>query len=118
MNPEKFEDSALYHYAIFSDSILATSVVINSTMVHTKELQKHVFNVVTDKLNFGRMTMWFLVNSPKESPVQVENIDDFKWLNSSYCSVPCQLKSARLQEYYFKVNHPSSLSGGSDNLKY
>ncbi|KAJ0113330.1 hypothetical protein Patl1_03182 [Pistacia atlantica] len=118
LNPEKFVDPSLYHYAIFSDNILATSVVINSTMLHTKELQKHVFHIVTDKLNFAAMKMWFLVNSPKEVTVQVENIDDFKWLNSSYCSVLRQLESERLQEYYFKANHPSSLSGGPDNLKY
>ncbi|KAE8698521.1 Detected protein of confused Function [Hibiscus syriacus] len=38
--------------------------------------------------------------------IQVENIDDFKWLNSSYCTVLRQLESARVKEYYFK-NHPS-----------
>ncbi|XP_043713645.1 probable galacturonosyltransferase 3 [Telopea speciosissima] len=118
VNKDKLEDSSLYHYAIFSDNVLATSVVVNSTVLHAKEPEKHVFHIVTDKLNFAAMKMWFLVNSPVDATVQVENIDDFKWLNSSYCSVLRQLESARIKEFYFKANHPSSLSAGSDNLKY
>ncbi|KAF5443711.1 hypothetical protein F2P56_036246 [Juglans regia] len=115
---EKLEDPSLYHYAIFSDNVLATSVVVNSTVLHAKEPEKHVFHIVTDKLNFAAMRMWFLVNPPPKATIQVENIDDFRWLNSSYCSVLRQLESARIKEYYFKANHPSSISAGADNLKY
>ncbi|XP_056853777.1 probable galacturonosyltransferase 3 isoform X2 [Raphanus sativus] len=114
----KFEDPSLYHYAIFSDNVLATSVVVNSTVLNAKEPEKHVFHIVTDKLNFAAMKMWFRVNAPTDATIQVENINDFKWLNSSYCSVLRQLESARLKEYYFKANHPSSISAGADNLKY
>ena len=42
-----------------------------------------------------------------KATIQVETIDDFKWLNSSYCSVLRQLESARTKEYYFEVNHPT-----------
>nr|XP_023913647.1 probable galacturonosyltransferase 3 isoform X1 [Quercus suber] len=118
LDKEKLEDPSLYHYAIFSDNVLATSVVVNSTVLHAKEPEKHVFHVVTDKLNFAAMRMWFLVNPPMKATIQVENIDDFKWLNSSYCSVLRQLESARTKEYYFKVNHPTTVSAGEDNLKY
>ncbi|GLT94025.1 hypothetical protein SLE2022_117880 [Rubroshorea leprosula] len=118
INKEKLEDPSLYHYAIFSDNVLATSVVVNSTVLHANEPEKHVFHIVTDKLNFAAMKRWFLVNAPEKAAVQVENIDGFKWLNSSYCSVLRQLESARVKEYYFKANHPSSLSIGSDHLKY
>ncbi|KFK30437.1 hypothetical protein AALP_AA7G260900 [Arabis alpina] len=117
-NRIKFEDPSLYHYAIFSDNVLATSVVVNSTVLNAKEPQKHVFHIVTDKLNFAAMKMWFRINAPADATIQVENINDFKWLNSSYCSVLRQLESARLKEYYFKANHPSSISAGADNLKY
>lgn len=117
-NKDKLEDTSRYHYAIFSDNVLATSVVVNSTVLHAKEPENHVFHIVTDKLNFAAMKMWFLVNPPAGATIQVENIDDFKWLNSSYCSVLRQLESSRIKEYYFKANHPSSLSLGSDNLKY
>ncbi|XP_030450322.2 probable galacturonosyltransferase 3 [Syzygium oleosum] len=118
LDKDKIEDPSLYHYAIFSDNVLATSVVVNSTMQHAQEPEKHVFHIVTDKLNFAAMKMWFLVNPPAKATVQVENIDEFTWLNSSYCSVLRQLESARVKEYYFKANHPSSLSAGTDNLKY
>lgn len=117
-NKEKLENPSLYHYAIFSDNVLATSVVVHSTILHAKEPEKHVFHIVTDKLNFAAMRMWFLVNPPAEATIQVQNIDDFKWLNSSYCSVLRQLESARIKEFYFKANHPSSLSAGNENLKY
>ncbi|PNX93403.1 putative galacturonosyltransferase 7-like protein, partial [Trifolium pratense] len=33
---EKFEDSSLHHYVIFSNNVLAASVVINSTVTHAK----------------------------------------------------------------------------------
>ncbi|CAN1763806.1 Probable galacturonosyltransferase 3 [Linum perenne] len=101
-NSEKLEKPSLHHYAIFSDNVLATSVVVNSTVLHAKEPEKHVFHVVTDKLNFAAMKMWFIVNPPAQATIEVQNIDDFKWLNSSYCSVLRQLES----------------STGSDNLKY
>lgn len=118
LTKDKLEDPSLYHYAIFSDNVLATSVVVNSTVSHAKEPEKHVFHIVTDRLNFASMKMWYLVNSPAGATVQVENIDSFKWLNSSYCSVLRQLESARVKEYYFNANHASSLADGSENLKY
>ncbi|VFQ63706.1 unnamed protein product [Cuscuta campestris] len=117
-NKEKLENPSLYHYAIFSDNVLATSVVVNSTVLHTKDPEMHVFHVVTDKLNFPAMKMWFLVNPPASATVQVENIDEFTWLNASYCPVLRQLESARMIEYYFKVHHSATLSSGTDNLKY
>ncbi|CAO2815752.1 unnamed protein product [Amaranthus hypochondriacus] len=116
---EKLEDPSLYHYAIFSDNVLATAVVVNSTIVHASDPEKHVFHIVTDKLNVAAMKMWFLDNSPLSAAVEVMNIDDFKWLNSSYCVVLRQLESSRMKEFYFKVNKPSiSGSTGSDQLKY
>ncbi|KAJ8572107.1 hypothetical protein K7X08_008618 [Anisodus acutangulus] len=117
-NKEKLEDPSLFHYAIFSDNVLATSVVVNSTILHAKEPEKHVFHIVTDKLNFPAMKMWFLVNPPGGATIHVENVDGFTWLNSSYCPVLRQLESARMIEYYFKAHQSNSLTSGTDNLKY
>lgn len=33
---EKLEDPKLYHYALFSDNVLAAAVVVNSTVLHAK----------------------------------------------------------------------------------
>ncbi|KAF6160337.1 hypothetical protein GIB67_019106 [Kingdonia uniflora] len=117
-NSENLENPMLYHYALFSDNVLAASVVVNSTITNAKEPEKHVFHLVTDKLNFGAMNMWFLLNSPGKATIHVENVDEFKWLNSSYCPVLRQLESAAMKEYYFKADHPTTLSAGSSNLKY
>ncbi|CAD6218415.1 unnamed protein product [Miscanthus lutarioriparius] len=115
---ENLENPNLYHYALFSDNVLAASVVVNSTIMNAKEPEKHVFHLVTDKLNFGAMNMWFLLNPPGKATIHVENVDEFKWLNSSYCPVLRQLESAAMKEYYFKADHPTTLSAGSSNLKY
>ncbi|KAF8108561.1 hypothetical protein N665_0108s0094 [Sinapis alba] len=112
---ENRENPNLYHYALFSDNVLAASVVVNSTIMNAKDPSKHVFHLVTDKLNFAAMNMWFLLNPPGKATIHVENVDGFKWLNSSYCPVLRQLESAAMKEYYFKADHPSS---GSSNLKY
>jgi alpha-1,4-galacturonosyltransferase len=114
----KLEDRSLYHYAIFSDNVLAASVVVRSTVSNANEPEKHVFHIVTDRLNFAAMKMWFISHPPRLGTVHVRNIDNFKWLNSSHCSVCRQLESARLKEYYFKAHDPSSLSDGNENLKY
>ncbi|XP_059634047.1 polygalacturonate 4-alpha-galacturonosyltransferase-like isoform X2 [Cornus florida] len=115
---ENLENPNLYHYALFSDNVLAASVVVNSTIMNAKEPEKHVFHLVTDKLNYGAMNMWFLSNPPGKATIHVENVDEFKWLNSSYCPVLRQLESAAMKEYYFKADHHTTLSAGSSNLKY
>uniref|UniRef100_A0A7C9AEK3 Hexosyltransferase n=1 Tax=Opuntia streptacantha TaxID=393608 RepID=A0A7C9AEK3_OPUST len=115
---ENLENPSLYHYALFSDNVLAASVVLNSAIMHAKEPEKHVFHLVTDKLNFGAMNMWFLLNPPGKATIHVENVDEFKWLNSSYCPVLRQLESAAMKAYYFKADHPTTLSSGTSNLKY
>ncbi|KAL2330420.1 hypothetical protein Fmac_018001 [Flemingia macrophylla] len=113
---ENLENPSLYHYALFSDNVLAASVVVNSTIVNAKNPSRHVFHLVTDKLNFGAMNMWFLLNPPGKATISVENVDEFKWLNSSYCPVLKQLESATMKEYYFKAGHPTTT--GASNLKY
>lgn len=35
-NQEKLDDPKLYHYALFSDNLLAAAVVVNSTVVNAK----------------------------------------------------------------------------------
>lgn len=72
---EKFFDSSLHHYVIFSNNVLAASVVINSTVTHAKESQNQVFHVLTDGENYYAMKLWFLRNNYKEAAVEVLNIE-------------------------------------------
>ncbi|XP_062194721.1 probable galacturonosyltransferase 4 [Phragmites australis] len=99
---DKLEDPKLYHYALFSDNVLAAAVVVNSTLVHAKKPENHIFHIVTDRLNYAAMKMWFLSNPLGEAAIQVQNIEDFTWLNSSYSPVLKQLESRFMIDYYFR----------------
>ncbi|VAI73703.1 unnamed protein product [Triticum turgidum subsp. durum] len=98
---DKLEDPKLHHYALFSDNVLAAAVVVNSTLIHAKKPADHVFHIVTDKLNYAAMRMWFLANPPVKAAIQVQKVDDFTWLNSSYSPVLKQLASQFMINYYF-----------------
>ncbi|KAJ8423951.1 hypothetical protein Cgig2_008819 [Carnegiea gigantea] len=75
---KEYADQDLYHYVVISDNTLASSVVINSTVMHAKESKKLVFHVLTDKQNYYAMKLWFLRNAFKEATVQVLNIEDYQ----------------------------------------
>lgn len=75
---------------------------------------KHVIHVVTDSLNYGAMRMWFLGNPPGAATIEVMNVDEFKWLNSSYCPILKQLEIESTKAYYFKTGRER----GNSNLKY
>ncbi|ONK79315.1 uncharacterized protein A4U43_C01F5120 [Asparagus officinalis] len=113
-NPEKLEDPKLHHYALFSDNVLAASVVVNSTVTHAKNPADHVFHVVTDRLNYAAMRMWFLANPPGAATIQVQNVEEFTWLNESYSPVLKQLGSQSMIDYYFRTHRANSDS----NLKF
>ncbi|PIN14096.1 Polygalacturonate 4-alpha-galacturonosyltransferase [Handroanthus impetiginosus] len=113
-NKDKLDDPKLYHYALFSDNILAAAVVVNSTITHAKDPSKHVFHVVTDRPNYAAMKMWFLANPPGKATIQVQNVEEFTWLNSSYSPVLRQLGSSSVIDYYFKDRPTESDS----NLKF
>ncbi|XP_024987567.1 probable galacturonosyltransferase 4 isoform X3 [Cynara cardunculus var. scolymus] len=113
-NQEKLEDPKLFHYALFSDNVLATAVVVNSTVSSAKDSSKHVFHIVTDRLNYAAMRMWFLANPPSKATIQVQNVEEFTWLNASYSPVLKQLASQNMIDYYFKTRRAEPDS----NLKF
>ncbi|KAF5760412.1 putative polygalacturonate 4-alpha-galacturonosyltransferase [Helianthus annuus] len=114
-NQENLDDPNLFHYALFSDNVLATAVVVNSTVTNANDPSKHVFHIVTDKLNYAAMRMWFLVNPPGKATIQVQNIDEFTWLNASYSPVLKRLASQKMIDYYYKT-HKAGEPGS--NLKF
>ncbi|KAG9150044.1 hypothetical protein Leryth_024829 [Lithospermum erythrorhizon] len=113
-NQERLEDSKLFHYAVFSDNVLATAAVVNSTISNAKDPSGHVFHIVTDRLNYAAMRMWFLANPPGDATIQVQNVEEFTWLNSSYSPVIKQLASPSMINYYFRTRRAESDS----NLKF
>ncbi|XP_038882889.1 probable galacturonosyltransferase 4 [Benincasa hispida] len=111
---EKLEDPDLYHYALFSDNVLAAAVVVNSTITHAEEPSKHVFHIITDRLNYAAMRMWFQANPPDKATIEIQNIEEFTWLNASYSPVLKQLGSSSMIDYYFRAHRASSDS----NMKF
>ncbi|XP_062148171.1 probable galacturonosyltransferase 6 isoform X2 [Alnus glutinosa] len=83
-NQQKLQDTELYHYAVFSDNVLACAVVVNSTISTAMDSERIVFHVVTDSLNLPAISMWFLLNPPGKATIQIQSIDNFEWLSTKY----------------------------------
>ncbi|KAJ1417533.1 Nucleotide-diphospho-sugar transferase [Sesbania bispinosa] len=101
-NENKIHSPELYHYAVFSDNVLACGVVVNSTISTAKEQEKLVFHIVTHSLNLPAISMWFLINPPGKATVHIHSIDNLEWLskyntfsknNSSYPRYISELNS-------------------------
>ncbi|XP_052173452.1 probable galacturonosyltransferase 7 isoform X2 [Diospyros lotus] len=74
---DKYNNPALHHYVIFSNNVLASSAVINSTVMHSKESGNQVFHVLTDQQNYFAMKLWFYENTYKDATIHVLNVEDF-----------------------------------------
>lgn len=104
----EFEDPSLYHYAIFSDNVIAVSVVVNSAVKNADEPWKHVFHIVTDKMNLAAMKVWFKMRPIENGAfVEIKAVEEFTFLNSTYVPVLRQIESANLQKIYLENNTKS-----------
>ncbi|XP_074575720.1 putative galacturonosyltransferase 6 [Curcuma longa] len=103
-NSHNFDKPDLYHYAIFSDNVLACSVVVKSTVNSSLEPEKIVFHVVTDSFNFPAMLMWFLLNPPGKATIQIQSLDDFVFLPTGFNSMFMQSAKAD-PRYTSPLNH-------------
>ncbi|XWS31484.1 hypothetical protein CRYUN_Cryun23aG0080400 [Craigia yunnanensis] len=103
-NQQKLNDPDLYHYAVFSDNILACAVVVNSTISSAKEPEKIVFHLVTDSLNLPAISMWFLLNPPGKATIHIQSIENFDWLSTKYNSTLKEQKSYD-PRYTSALNH-------------
>ncbi|CAN0916247.1 Probable galacturonosyltransferase 9 [Linum grandiflorum] len=113
-----FEDPSLYHYALFSDNVIAVSVVVRSVVNNTEEPWKHVFHVVTDRMNLAAMKVWFRMR-PVEggAHVEIKSVEDFSFLNPSYVPVLKQLESSYVKNYYHK-NQAENATGDASSIKF
>ncbi|KAL3596972.1 hypothetical protein D5086_008609 [Populus alba] len=115
---EEFEDPSLYHYAIFSDNVIAVSVVIRSVVKNAEEPWKHVFHVVTDRMNVAAMKVWFRMRPVEGGAfVGIKAVEEYKFLNSSYVPVLRQLENANMQKFYFE-NQAENATKDSTNMKF
>ncbi|XP_070021169.1 probable galacturonosyltransferase 7 isoform X1 [Nicotiana sylvestris] len=105
---ERHLNPDLHHFVIFSNNVLASSAVINSTVMHAKESESQVFHVVTDRQNYFAMKLWFSRNKYMEATVEVLNIEDVKLDNnkastSIHLSLPDEYRVS-----FHKVDKPST----------
>lgn len=115
---EKLTDNQLYHFCVFSDNILAVTAVINSTTINSQRPDLIVFHLVTDEVNFLPMRAWFLMNDFRGAAIEVQKVEDFTWLNSSYVPVLKQLQDSQTQNFYFSGTGDSRTPIKFRNPKY
>jgi alpha-1,4-galacturonosyltransferase len=60
-----------------------------------------VFHIVTDGVNYGTMQAWFLSNDFKGATIEVQNVEEFHWLNESYSPIVKQLLNSESRAFYF-----------------
>lgn len=114
----EYEDPSLYHYAIFSDNVIAVSVVVNSAVKNALEPSKHVFHIVTDRMNLAAMRVWFKMRpTAGGAHVELRAVEDYTFLNSSYVPVLRQLESTNLQKFYFE-SRAENATKDSNNMKF
>ncbi|KAL8141879.1 hypothetical protein V2J09_014911 [Rumex salicifolius] len=106
-NSPRLVDNNLYHFCVFSDNVLAVSVVVNSTVCNADQPKQLIFHIVTNGVTFGAMQTWFLTNDFKGATIEVQNIEQFSWLNATYSPALKQMLEPDSQSYYF---------GSSENL--
>ncbi|KAL4577338.1 hypothetical protein LXL04_013446 [Taraxacum kok-saghyz] len=105
-NPKpEFEDPTLYHYAIFSDNVIAASVVINSTVKNAQEPWKHVFHIVTDKMNLAAMKVWFKRKPVERGAfVEVKSVEGYTFLRQMESKYTSMLNHLR---FYLPEMYPN-----------
>ncbi|KAJ0006840.1 hypothetical protein Pint_30320 [Pistacia integerrima] len=96
----KLIDNGLYHFCVFSDNILATSVVVNSTALNSKNPDVVVFHLVTDEINYAAMKAWFALNSFRGVTVEIQKFEDFTCRGDG--RTPIKFRNPK---YLYMLNH-------------
>lgn len=117
-NSPRLMDNNLYHFCIFSDNLLGVAVVVNSTVSNADHPKQLVFHIVTNGVTYGAMQAWFFGNDFKGATIDVQNIEEFTWLNSSYSPVVKQLENPDAQAYYFSGSQEFRVEPKFRNPKY
>ncbi|PKI31094.1 hypothetical protein CRG98_048513, partial [Punica granatum] len=95
-NSPRLVDNNLYHFCLFSDNLLGTSVVVNSTVSNVDHPKQLVFHIVTNGVNYGPMQAWFLSNDFKGATIEVQIMEEFSWLNASFFDISHHMKTSSL----------------------
>ncbi|WZZ29898.1 hypothetical protein YC2023_013299 [Brassica napus] len=85
---------------LFSNNIVATSVVVNSTALNSNAPTRVIFLLLTKEINYAAMKSWFAMNLDS-----IQIFEDFKWFNASYVPVFKQLQESDTHIYYFSSHN-------------
>jgi alpha-1,4-galacturonosyltransferase len=92
--PPQYTDPSLYHYAVFSDNVLAVSVVVASAARAAAEPSRHVFHVITKPMYLPAFRVWFARSPPPLGVnVQILAVSDFPFLNAPSSPVLAQIEA-------------------------
>ncbi|GJN00244.1 hypothetical protein PR202_ga17660 [Eleusine coracana subsp. coracana] len=92
----EFDDPSLYHYAVFSDNVLAVSVVVASAARAAADPSRHVFHVVTAPMYLPAFRIWFARRPPPLGVhVQLLAYSDFPFLNATNSPVIRQIEAGK-----------------------
>ncbi|MED6208313.1 putative galacturonosyltransferase 13 [Stylosanthes scabra] len=70
-------DNSYHHFILSTDNILAASVVVTSTVQSSRNPEKIVFHIITDRKTYAGMHSWFALNPVFPAIVEVKgaNLD-------------------------------------------
>ncbi|XP_017235705.1 probable galacturonosyltransferase 6 isoform X1 [Daucus carota subsp. sativus] len=97
-------DANSFHFALFSDNVLACSAVVQSTIATAREPERIIFHIVTDSLNLPAISMWFLLYDPGKATIEIQSIDQFKWLSNNI-DITKQKEDSPDMRYTSALNH-------------
>lgn len=99
----RLTNSSFHHIVLLSDNVLATSVVISSTIKISKNPENLVFHIVTDKKTYNAMHAWFAANFVSRAAVEVKGLHQFEWSHKVNIGIKEMLEIHHLiwrQNYY------------------
>ncbi|GBG68650.1 GT8-family glycosyltransferase [Chara braunii] len=114
-SPEVLEDNSRCHYALFSDNVLAASVVVKSLVHNAKDPSRHVIHLVTDAMNKPAMIAWFRRHPPHPAVIDIKAVEDFSdWLTPDHCPVLRFLQESKTLINYYSKLQGSTTNGGNE----
>lgn len=115
LHAHKLDNPEFQQYVIFSQSVLSTSVTINSTVLSSQETRNMVFNIITDAQNFYAMKLWFSMNSYEGAFVHVVNAEELN-LNDFYGKG--LVKPSPLEEFRVSIHDVNQQTPSQTRTEY
>ncbi|XP_019435295.1 PREDICTED: probable galacturonosyltransferase 15 isoform X1 [Lupinus angustifolius] len=112
-------DPTFHHLVLFTDNVLAASVVVASTVENSANPEKLVFHIVTDKKTYTAMHAWFSINTIKSAVVEVRGLHHYDWSEEANAGVKEMLETNHLiWKHYYNNYIENDLHDGEELNRY